>query len=474
MGFFRIFPTRDTWITDGHRLNNVLTRGTGSSHGRSPSLNVFARKDDMFTGSIELARTLIQFDTTELSGKVFDEQTIPLTGTEYTLKMFNMLHDSTVPSSYDLFVYPLSRSWDEGSGIDDDNHKDFGFANWLSASSTATWVVTGSDFINTSSFGSGAQHFDRADEGLDLEMNVTKVVYSWLSGVVGDPGGLTNNGIVLKLGATEETNLSNSYYRKAFHGRESKFVDRIPYIEARWDDVIKDNRSNFAYDNDSNLFLYNFVRGELTDLSTPVIVRIRDHLLAKSSSFSQELTATFVSTGIYSASFNIELTSTFSSSWSDTWFSGARAFMTGAFTPLILTSSQGDQYDQFTIDVTNLQRVYRENEEARIKVNVRKRNFVTHLGTIASASLKVEREFIEKMYFRIDNDLTGETVVPFGTGSVPHTQLSYDKEGNYFNLFFKSFVPGFTYRILFLVDINQFDKKVIDGDFVFKVTDGTG
>jgi hypothetical protein len=33
----------------------------------------------------------------------------------------------------------------------------------------------------------------------------------------------------------------------------------------------------------------------------------------------------------------------------------------------------------------------------------------------------------------------------------------------------KNFVPGFKYRLEFLIDINQNDKKIIEEDFVFKV-----
>ena len=213
MGFFRIFPSKDNWLTDAHPADNTSsTIGTGSNHGRSPSLNVFARKADINTSSIELARSLVQFDITELSGKVFDEGLIPTSSISYKFKMFNMLHADTVPESYDLFVFPVSQSWDEGSGIDDDNFRDFGFANWLSASSTTAWTITGSDFLATG-FGSGSQRFDRLDEGLDLEVDITEVVGNWLSSSAGN-GGLTNNGLVVKLGGSEETNAIN-YYRKA-------------------------------------------------------------------------------------------------------------------------------------------------------------------------------------------------------------------------------------------------------------------
>lgn len=460
MAVFRIFPSKDTWITNRLIGDSTTVRATGSNQGRSPALNVFAFEPEQLSGTVDLGRTLMQFNLTELSGKIYDEQIIPSASVSYFLTMFDMRHEDTVPTSYDLFVYPLSRSWDEGAGIDDDLGRDRGVANWIQPVSTADWVTTGSDFLATD-YGSGSQHFDAGNE--NLQMDITDVVINWLT------GSITNNGLVVKLGDTEENSVQD-FFRKVFHGNESKFIDRLPYIEARWNDVVKDNRKNFAFDQDSNLVLYNFVRGELTDLTEPITVRLQDNLVGVSASYSQEFTAVRVSTGIYSASFNIEHTASFSSSWSDVWFSGSRSYMTGAFTPLIITGSQVDQYDEFDVDVTNLKRVYSVNEEARIKVNVRKRDFMTHLGVVHTASLEMEREYIEKMYYSVVDDETGEVVIPFGTGSTAHTQLSYDGNGNYFNLWMNSFIPGFKYRLFFLIDINRYDKKVINEEgLVFKV-----
>lgn len=461
MGFYRVFPSKDNWITDAHPDGDVTTRATGSNHGRSPALNVFARKADINSASIELARSLVQFDLAPLSGLIFDEQRIPSSSVDYILKMYDMKHDDMVPTSYDLFVYPLSRSWDEGTGIDDDKHRDLGFSNWLSASSTQGWTISGSDFLTTG-YGSGSQHFDLGPE--DLEMNITSMVNAWLT------GGLTNNGLVVKFGNPEETN-TNNYFKKIFHGRESKFVDRIPVVEARWAKVLKDNRDNFAYNNDNTLAMYHFVRGELTNPGT-VFLRVVDHLDALSQSFSQSFNTGQYETGILTASINISNTASFSGTvLYDIWeTSTGVTLLTGTLMPLVLTGSTVDPYDEFVVNVNNLKRVYHENEEARVVVNVRKRNFITHKGSVTSASLDLEKEFIEKMYYSITNNESGETVVPFGTGSSnAFTQLSYNSDGNYFDLYFNTFVPGITYRIKFLIDINTQDRKIIDDDFIFRV-----
>lgn len=450
MGIYRSYLNQDNWITT--RLDATSTPETGSNHGADPVLTVFARKSN---GPIELARTLVRFSTTELSGKIFSDRTIPSSSVSYYLKMFNMEHDDTTPTSYNLFVYPLSRSWDEGTGVELDGI-DVGVSNWIDATSTQQWTLTGSDFI-TGTF-SASQHFDRGSE--DLEVDITSIVNSWLT------GGITNNGLIVKLGATEETN-ANDYYVKEFYGRESKFVELLPYIEARWSDVKKDNRNNFAFNQNNNLYLYNFVRGQLSNLTEPITVRVQDSLTAPT--YSATFSASSVSTGIYSSSINISNTVSNATVFYDIWYSGSSVYMTGNFKPQNLTGSATDQYFEFTANVDGLRQVYDSKEEVRFKVNARKKNFRTHVGVLKSASIDMDREYIENMYFSVENDESGLVIIPFGTGSSnPYTQLSYDGDGNYFTLFMNSFVPGFKYRIKFLIQNNK-DKKVLDNDWIFKV-----
>lgn len=457
MGIFRIYPSADTWITDVHPERTVDLRASGSNHGRSPSLNVFARKGDIISSSIELARTLVKFDLTELSGKIFDTQKIPSSSVSYYLRMVNMKHEDTVPTSYDVDVMPVSRSWDEGKGVDDDEFLDLGYANWENATSAVAWTTTGSDYITNFS---ASQHFDEGDE--NLEVNVTRFVNEWLTGSLID-----NYGFLLKLTDTQESNDVN-YYRKAFHSQETLYVDRMPYLEARWDDSVKDNRQNFFYDVDNSVFLYNFVRGELTTLPAPVVVTVKDSLIPSSASYTQTFTAAEITTGVFSASVNVSSTGSHSGTFYDIWTANGSPKMTGTLIPSVYTGSMGDITNQYRLAVRNLKRLYSTNEEARLVVAVRERDFVTHRGIISTASLEPDLQYIEKMYYSVVNAETGETVIPFGTGSIPYTKTSYNKDGNYFDLYMNALVPGFKYKLLFLLDVNN-DVQVLDQDFTFKV-----
>jgi hypothetical protein len=466
MGFYRSYPLKDTFITNKIINNDIAVRATGSNNGVNPSLSLFAFTPDVASGTMDLSRVLMQFNLTELSGKIYSERTIPSSSVSYYLKMYDMKHDETVPTSFDLFVYPLSRSWDEGSGSDSDNFRDYGYANWYMARSTAAWASTGSDFLTTG-YGSGSQHFDSGQE--DLEVDITNLVVNWLTSSL-----LPNNGLVVKLGATEE-NSTGRYYRKAFHGRETKYIERLPYIEARWNSVETDNRNNFAYDINNKLFMYNFVRGDLSRINETVTVRIQDNLVRQSASFTGSYPTYQTADGILTASILVEHTGNtrFSGTFYDIWESSTRVYMTGTFKPLRLTGSQYDPYNEFVVNVSNLKRMYSTREDARVIVKTRKKDWVTHVGVLSSGSaqLSQDKEYIEKMYYSIENDDNGAVIIPFGTGSLPWTQLSYNADGNFFDLYMNAFIPGFVYRIKFLIDINRFDKKVIDNDFLFKVVD---
>jgi len=462
MGLFRIFSSQDSFITNRMFSTSESLRATGSNFGNSPSLHLFKLTGSTPSSSVELARVLVQFDLTELSGKIYSDKSIPSSSVSYYMTMFDMQHEDRKPSNYDVFAYPLSRSWTEGSGIDNEKYRDFGPVNWLSASATATWIVAGSDYLDATDYGSGSQHI--ADPNSDFEINITDIVVNWLT------GGLPNNGLVVKLGATEENHTTNSYYIKMLHSRETMFTDRMPFVEARWNNAKKDNRNNFAYNVENKMFMYNIQRGELTNVSETVTCRIQDHAVGASSSFTASFATHQIEPGILTASITVEFTGNvqFSASWYDIWESSTRVYMSGNFTPLILTGSTMDLNSEYVVDVTNLKRTYSLNEEVRLKASVRQRDYKTH-KIVHTASFGWGGEYVEKMYYKIINETNGDVIVPYATGTLPYTQLGYDASGNYFDLSMNMFSPGTLYRLLFLIDVNKHTKQEVDGDFIFKV-----
>jgi len=146
----RYYATKDNTITNAFE-ENLTTRGTGSNMGSSDILEVFSIYSQVSNSSglsSELARTLIEFNITEVSSS---RQTgdIPASGSvSFYLKMYNAPHSQTVPSSYTLSVQGISGSWEEGYGIDMDFYGDLtrdGLgSNWINAQqrTAATATIT--------------------------------------------------------------------------------------------------------------------------------------------------------------------------------------------------------------------------------------------------------------------------------------------------------------------------------------------
>lgn len=145
----RYYATKDNTISNAF-LENLTTRATGSNMGASDILEVFSIYGQASSTSSELARSLIEFDTSQVDSDRTAGR-IPASGSvSWFLKMFNAPHSQTVPSEFDLEVLAVSKTWEEGYGIDMDYYEDItrdGIgSNWINAkqltAATATLSVT--------------------------------------------------------------------------------------------------------------------------------------------------------------------------------------------------------------------------------------------------------------------------------------------------------------------------------------------
>ena len=145
----RYYAKKDNTISNAFQ-ENLTTRATGSNMGASDILEVFSIYGQASSTSSELARSLIEFDTTIFTTDRTAER-IPASGSvSWFLKMFNAPHSQTVPSEFDLEVLAVSKTWEEGYGIDMDYYEDItrdGIgSNWINAkqltAATATLDLT--------------------------------------------------------------------------------------------------------------------------------------------------------------------------------------------------------------------------------------------------------------------------------------------------------------------------------------------
>ena len=122
MTILRYTASADNTITNAFEAN-LVTRGTGSNMGFADSLEVFSiygQESGSNGQSQELSRILIQFPVNQISADRTAGK-IPASGSvSFYLKMFNAEHPFTLPQDFNLVIAPISRSWNEGTGLDMD------------------------------------------------------------------------------------------------------------------------------------------------------------------------------------------------------------------------------------------------------------------------------------------------------------------------------------------------------------------
>jgi hypothetical protein len=450
---YRIYPTADTFLTDNYVYPNY-TPMTGANVGAAPELQVFKRAGVSGAvgsiGSSSLGRILMQFDLTQFCS-LTGSGDLPSNGT-FTLQLNHKTTGGRRPTSFDLVVSPVQAPWDEGSGQDVEQLQDAGWANWTMRDSQNYWGTPGGDFWTDIT---ASQHFDTGLE--DLSVDVTSMVGDWLGSE------FANYGFGIMLTSSIESNsVYIDYYKKVFYARETQYQDRAPYLEYRANDFTHDDRVNAQWGQPVTLYLYNVIGGVFADIPQPILMSVSD----ASGTLTSVTASRGLVPGVYSASFVLPTGSYSGSVFYDLWGSGSYAYSTGTFSLVGGLPINSIQRPQLTARVRNLQDEYSCEDSPVLEVFFRKRPLTVQV--VQTASLSPTPYIVEHGYWAIENDSTGQRVIPFGTGSLQETRLSYGADGNQFRLFMSNLHAGNAYRVLFLVNDNG-AQQVIDNQILFKV-----
>lgn len=471
MAIKRYFANKDNTITNSFQ-ENLTVRGTGSNMGQSDILEVFYIYGQQSATSEEKARIILEFPVTELSS----DRTaglIPDSGSvSFYLKMTNARHGRTLPRDYKLSIHAITGSWQEGRGLDMDDYSDVTYdntgSNWIRKEGAISWDTAGGDFFTDSSSSFDAT-FTVGDE--DLEVDVTTLVEQWLDSPGNVLGSKTNNGFIIKLSSSYESSTTDSYYTKKFFARSSEFFFRRPALEARWNSTRRDNRGNFslsssilpAADNLNNLYMYNYFRGRLVDIAgqtdqVPVLnlyyssgsVPEGDARYFRDSSNNEVnyLSASRVSKGVYLCTFSAT-SSVVNATYPylvDVWtYSGSQVHTGSTITVDSHDFSNFNPNPRYILSMPNLKKSYSKNETERFRLFVRNKNWSPNIYTTAVAT--VPTLLIQSASYKVFRVSDEKVVIPYNTGSDSATMLSYDLDGNYFDLDMSMFEPGYTFAI---------------------------
>jgi hypothetical protein len=204
-------------------------------------------------------------------------------------------------------------------------------------------------------------------------------------------------------------------------------------------------------DNLNTIYLYNIVRGRLSNIPSigtgNIYVKIYDNPSGSNTiatTPSNPVTGGWVSTGIYSASFALNTTA---SEVFDRWFNSTltTCFHTGSIDIADLEAYDFNETNRYVVSCTNLKQIYYSYEQARFRFFVRKKDWQPTIYNVATNF--IPSETIESASYKIVRVADNLEVIPYGTGSTNHTGMSYDVSGSYFDLDLGLLEPQYSYEI---------------------------
>ena len=328
--------SKDTYITN--KIINGTFRATDANVGQGGTLDLFKIYDETsLSGSTdpqtEISRMLLKFNIDEIS-QMQSEGKIDINSENFKciVKLHDVYGGQTTPENYSLILFPLSQSFDEGSGYDVSSFSDIGSCNYVTASfsrgSAALWNLPGAmasgslgseniDVIvsgtlsgptGTSNYSlSPAQYFESGEENLSID--VTRIVSGTISNQIPD------HGFLIGFSGSYENN-QKTYFVKRFASRNSSNTAIRPKLVVKYDDSIQDNHEDFIFDTTGSLYLNNYHFGEASNIVTGesatelsgenvMILKIISGSFKKTFNVSQALRGVNRLTGIYSSSFAI-------------------------------------------------------------------------------------------------------------------------------------------------------------------------
>ena len=245
------YPNKNTGIDEILELNKVTSGSLLDGFYQSNTYNTRILLD--FRPQItEISNSMVSGDIPKPSPS----------GSRFYLNLRATDSDS-LPISYSIAAYPVSESWDNGTGYYNDVPETRNGTSWYYRDSydiATSWQTSsfggdsdGAGSATTDGGGtwytgsSATQSFDY--QQLDIRMDITDIVSFWL-----ESGSSVNNGIIIKRPKSDEINSSQLGSLKYF-GKDTHTI-YAPRIEVAWDDSDFSGTGSFDELSDDNITLY--------------------------------------------------------------------------------------------------------------------------------------------------------------------------------------------------------------------------
>ena len=218
MAVYKIFPEKDAFIS-----SKYPTQNTGRDEILEVSNTNAINLDTSAQGDVPaVKRALIQFKTTDISDVITNK--IGDAAFQSNLNLY-LANATIAPLDYTIETFPISQSWNMGTGRSADSPKtDNGVSwGWRLESGSGAWDTDGGDYTASVS---GTQDFTY-DSTKDISMDVTNIVQEWNS------GSINNYGFIVKL--TGSIEFSASYVDTSYFSVDTHTI-YPPELEFKWDD----------------------------------------------------------------------------------------------------------------------------------------------------------------------------------------------------------------------------------------------
>ena len=228
MAHYFEFVDKDATITRGQEADST---GSAKNMGADEILEVGKEFVADSNTVKNIHRALIKFDLAVISQSINDGD-IPASASYY-LNMYDA-GSGELMENQSLWIYAVSQSWTEGAGYKSDNPQtDSGSTQWTATTTSSAWGGTTHSLSAACGSLYSHQSFNK-DEKVDMRVNVSQMVYGWLSGSFPNGRPITNEGFLIKRTSEDETSTSRFGISKFFSSDTHTVFP--PKLEIVWED----------------------------------------------------------------------------------------------------------------------------------------------------------------------------------------------------------------------------------------------
>jgi hypothetical protein len=298
MSYFRSYFEKNNTIIKDSRVNTSKNPTTEIFYGSGFSKFIFKINFDDIIEKVERGDLVLNNST---------KHYLRLTNTIFGNETFLNAKRGTGrqrATSFDLILFKINESWDEGTGFDyEDEEYDYTLgnktfdqrpSNWFNRTSLNTWSVDGVYDINPDIV--QTIHFDNGNENINVDIT------SYVNGIIN--GTIVNHGLGLAFSVAFQdiVNLELDQSVSFFTKYTQTYFE--PYVESIFYDRINDDRHDFTENVEQNLILYVKKGANYYNLNIPPAVDIYDHTNTLVDGL-QDIVSEKVRKGVYRISFGL-------------------------------------------------------------------------------------------------------------------------------------------------------------------------